>query len=74
MCPIAGTFVSSRFGELLKPRWEVSQAVSHCLIVVPLFILLFEFLGDRAGFLVPDRHFALLLDLQMFLMSPAVAM
>ena len=40
MCPIAGTSVPSRFCELLKPRWEVSQAVSHWLMFVTLLILL----------------------------------
>ena len=30
----------------------------------PLYFL-FECLVDRASFLVPDRHFALLLDLEM---------
>ena len=70
MRPIAGTSVSS----LLKPRWEVSQAVSHCLIFVILFLFVLSFGSDRAVFLVLDRHSAHLLDLKMFLMSSTVAM
>ena len=34
----------------------------------------FGFLVIRASSLVPDRHFALLLDKKMYLMSPVVAM
>ena len=40
----------------------------------PSFDCCFELLVDRASFLVPHRHFALLLDLKMYLTSPAVAM
>ena len=39
-----------------------------------VFFLVFEFLVNRDSFLVPDRHFALLLDLKVYLTSPAVAM
>ena len=40
----------------------------------PSFYLCFEFLVTLASFLVPHRDFALLLDLTMQLVSPAVAM
>ena len=40
----------------------------------PSFDFCFELLVNRASFLVRVRHFALLLDLKMFLTSPAVAM
>ena len=38
------------------------------------FLFVLKFLVNRASFLVPDRHFALMLDLKMHLQSPAVAM
>ena len=61
--------------QLLQPLRKVSQWVSRRSIVIPFILFVFGFLVMRASFLVPDRHFALLLDLiKMFLMSPAVAM
>ena len=59
--------------ELLQPFWKISQTVFSLPHRCPSFFC-FELLVDRAGFPVPRRHFALLLDLKMFLMSPAVAM
>ena len=41
---------------------------------LPSFYFCSRFLVDRASFLLPDRHFALWLDLKMHLMSPVVAM
>ena len=38
------------------------------------FSLCFGFLVHRASFLVSDRHFALMLDLEVYLASPAIAM
>ena len=40
----------------------------------PSFDFYFGFMVNHVSFLVPDRHFALLLDLKMYLLSPAVAM
>ena len=60
------------FRELLKPFWEVSQ--SRCSIVVSLLVLLLGFWCAAPGSWCTNRHFALLLDLKMYLMSPAVAM
>ena len=75
MCAGAGTSVSSRFSVNASNHFKkVSQSVSRCSIVVPLFIFVLGFSLNRASFLVPDRHFALLLDLKMYLTSPAVAM
>ena len=52
------------FCELLQPFRKVSQSVSRGSIVIPLFVCVLTFLVNHASFLVPDRHFARLLDLQ----------
>ena len=50
------------FCELLEPFEKVSQSVSRCSITPLCFY--FGCLVNRCSFLVPDRHFALLLDLK----------
>ena len=69
MCAGAGTSVPSRFSVNSSNDSERSRNRS-----ADAFYLCFGFLVNRSSFLVPDPHFALLLDLKMYLTSPAVAM
>ena len=49
--------------------WKVSHSVFQCSIVILLFNLVC-FGVNRASFLVRVRHFALVLDLKMYVTSP----
>ena len=55
------------FCELLQPLWKISQTVVRGSIDVLLVISVWSFLVNRTNFLVRVRHFALFLDLKMYL-------
>ena len=75
MCAGAGTSVSSRLSVNSFNHSGRSRNRSPDARLLSLFVFLFGFFFvNRASFLVPDRHIALLLDLKIYLMSPAVAM
>ena len=74
MCASAHTSVSSRFAvNSSNHSGRSRKTVVRVSIDVVLFIFV-EFLVNRVSFLVRFRHFALMLDLKMYLTSPAVAM
>ena len=72
MCAGAGTTVSSRFSVNSSNHSRGSRTRTTESRLSSLFLFLFWV--NLASFLVPDRHFALVLDLKMYLMSPAVSM
>ena len=74
MCAGAGTCVSWRFSVNSSHHSGRSQTIVRVSMVIPLLLCCFEFLVNRASFLVRVRHFALVLDLKMYVTSPAVAM
>ena len=51
--------------------WMTRRSLGVQVITLFIFVLFFFFV-NRASFLVPDRHFALLLDFKMSLVSPVV--
>ena len=70
MCTAAGTSVSSRVSVSSSGH---SGRSSESRLLSRFFDFL-KFPVNRASLLVPDRHFALLLDLKMCLTSPAVSL
>ena len=74
VCADAGTSVSSRFSVNSSDHSGRSRNQSSEARLLSPFLNVFEFLLNRAIFLVSDPHFTLLLDMNMYLTSPAVAM
>ena len=74
LCANAGKSVSSRFTvNSANPQEDLANGRPN-VDCHPFFCFRFGFLRDRTSFLELFRHFALILDLKMNLMSPAVAM